>query len=890
MPRPVSARIGVKIAVVMGVIMLATAASVITLSTDFARSLGFQAADHGAEALKRHASEALKRITAEQARRYGAKFQRTESLGRLVNHQARNVLAHPDRHDPIRPPNLTEGPDGAMLTNGPDAPASLVYFEGSRPPRPIRQQMALLSHLDPLLKDVHQRAFAGRAAWLVSERGFVRYAPNLPLIEELPGGGRFDAREDHYYQVATPAQNPDGGPVWTQVYQDPAGQGLMVTAAHPIIGPDGTFHGVTGIDVTLTELVDQILSGRPLPTRANAPVAAEAKQFRFLADQQGRIIAFPDEWRSAFGLPPPVELPPGESLQQNLLDAETDSARQALEAALDPQGHKLTRFQLDQGAYLMVVHEIASTGWILGSVVAESRALAGVQGVRDQIGQDVTALSRTLIGVSVLAVVIALLAVSGYVRWSVVQPLRQLAQGAQRIKAGDYGHHVAIDRADELGQTGSAFNAMSDQLDGLVNDLEAQVAERTREAEAARHHFQSILENSPVGIVFLDGDRRIQQVNSAFLDLFPYRQSEVMGQTPDFLYADSEEFERIGREAYPKLREGGTYASTTHLKDAEGNPFPASLRGRAVNPADLSEGFIWAIQDITEQKHLEDELRVLAATFRTSQATMITDAQGAIERVNPAFTTITGYRPDEVLGRSPRILSSGHQSAEFYAAMWRRLREAGHWEGELWNRRKDGTVFPVYESISVVRDEAGEVQHFVAVFHDITEQKRLEAELDYRANHDPLTGLANRKQLEQQIREELQRADRYGTPFSLIMFDLDHFKAVNDRYGHQTGDKVLTEITELIVTRLREPDQIGRWGGEEFMILLPETGQDEAVTLAERLRRTTAEADFVDLPAVTISLGVTEYGSGDDLDQLTRRVDDALYRAKGEGRNRVESR
>ncbi|MFN2349258.1 MAG: GGDEF domain-containing protein [Thioalkalivibrio sp.] len=291
--------------------------------------------------------------------------------------------------------------------------------------------------------------------------------------------------------------------------------------------------------------------------------------------------------------------------------------------------------------------------------------------------------------------------------------------------------------------------------------------------------------------------------------------------------------------------------------------------------------------NIRERRDLEAEQRLLATAFHTTHALMITDPAGTIERVNAAFTTITGYPPEEVIGANPRILASGKQDADFYAALWRQLNEQDHWEGEIWNRRRNGEIYPEWESITAVRDEEGKVANYVAVFHEITEQKRLEAELERQATVDCLTGIYNRTKLYELLEAAREENKRYSTPFSVIMCDIDHFKAVNDTYGHGTGDSVLRELTERVQGVLRETDHLGRWGGEEFLILAGHADREGAEHLAERVRWIVADKPFPAVGVVTASLGVAEFRAGETLERLEERADEALYAAKETGRNRV---
>ncbi|MEF8980660.1 GGDEF domain-containing response regulator [Thiohalorhabdus sp.] len=297
------------------------------------------------------------------------------------------------------------------------------------------------------------------------------------------------------------------------------------------------------------------------------------------------------------------------------------------------------------------------------------------------------------------------------------------------------------------------------------------------------------------------------------------------------------------------------------------------------------------IDQARERWALGREQRIMAVAFHTGQATLVTDAEGIIERANPAFTQITGYTASEVIGRNPRLLSSGTHDPAFYQALWRQLLEEGHWQGEIWNRHKDGHLMPVWQTITAVTRENGEVEHFVSVFHDISEQKRLEAEMARLAATDSLTGLANRRHFLEAARSELHRSFRHGLSFSLLMADADHFKAINDHYGHETGDLVLKTLAKVLETNLREEEVVGRIGGEEFAILLPETDHQGAETVAERLRALVAGTPIPTRSgeiSITISLGMAGFqGAEDTVDGLLARADQQLYVAKEAGRNRV---
>ena len=304
---------------------------------------------------------------------------------------------------------------------------------------------------------------------------------------------------------------------------------------------------------------------------------------------------------------------------------------------------------------------------------------------------------------------------------------------------------------------------------------------------------------------------------------------------------------------------------------------------------DLDPDLLGRVLSYAVERHrAATELRLMAAAFDSGQAILITDVRGTILRVNDAFTKITGYMAAEVIGNNPRMLGSGHHGRAFYDGMWDQLAKEGHWEGEIWNRRKNGEVYPEWESITAVRDDWGKVAYYVAVFHDISEQKILEAELERLATHDRLTGVYNRAKLYDLLHTARQEHERYGTPFALIMFDIDHFKAVNDRYGHGAGDAALRELSYRVGAIMRETDHFGRWGGEEFLVLTTQTGEEGAIELAERIRSGIEAEPFPEVGTVTVSLGVAEMVPEESLEHLEERADLALYRAKEGGRNRVE--
>ncbi|WP_288025361.1 EAL domain-containing protein [Thauera sp.] len=293
--------------------------------------------------------------------------------------------------------------------------------------------------------------------------------------------------------------------------------------------------------------------------------------------------------------------------------------------------------------------------------------------------------------------------------------------------------------------------------------------------------------------------------------------------------------------------------------------------------------------DISARKQDEERLRLAASVFASCyEAILITDANNCIIDINPAFTRITGYSREEVLGRNPAVLGSGRQGREFYRNMWASLEENDHWQGELWNLRKDGSDFAEMLSISRVRDENGRLMHHVGLFSDISHLKLHEEELNRIAYFDPLTGAPNRRLLDDRLRQAIAHAHRTGKTLGVCVIDLDGFKPVNDRYGHEAGDRLLVEIVDRLNGLLRASDTVARLGGDEFVLLLEDVDGDAVLKrILDTIRQPIQiEQDWV---CVSASIGVTLFPEDDaDPDTLLRHADQAMYRAKQRGRNCIQ--
>jgi len=295
--------------------------------------------------------------------------------------------------------------------------------------------------------------------------------------------------------------------------------------------------------------------------------------------------------------------------------------------------------------------------------------------------------------------------------------------------------------------------------------------------------------------------------------------------------------------------------------------------------------------DITERKQIEEKLRLTARVFDTTlESVIVTDADGNLVDVNTSFSLISGYSKEEVIGKNPRLLQSGRHERAFYEAMWQALASRGHWSGEIWNRRKNGEIFPVWLTISALTDADGKPTHYVGISSDISLLKQHEKQLEHIAHYDALTGIPNRVLLADRMKQAIAQTERNRKLLGVCYLDLDGFKPINDTFGHEAGDRVLIEISQRITRTLRSGDTVARLGGDEFVILLLDLEEeDECKTTVERLLEAIGKPlEVVGKSfSVTASIGITLFPlDNQDADTLLRHADQAMYITKQTGRNR----
>ena len=293
---------------------------------------------------------------------------------------------------------------------------------------------------------------------------------------------------------------------------------------------------------------------------------------------------------------------------------------------------------------------------------------------------------------------------------------------------------------------------------------------------------------------------------------------------------------------------------------------------------------------VLEQNRNQESLRLSDKVFDgSSEAIMITDTRQRIVRVNRAFTKMTHYAPEDIIGEMPKTLASGRHDENFYLRMWQSIEHFGHWQGEIWNRRKNGEIFPEWANISSVRDETGKLTNYVAMFSDITERKADQARIEFLAYHDMLTGLPNYQLLRDRLELAISYANRSATKIALFYLDLDNFKMINDSLGHSAGDELLKSVAARLRECLRASETVSRQGGDEFLIMLTDVhDSDDIVSVADKILTQLALPLEIDQQELTISLsiGIAVYpDDGTDFDMLLKKADTAVFQAKQAGRD-----
>ncbi len=409
----------------------------------------------------------------------------------------------------------------------------------------------------------------------------------------------------------------------------------------------------------------------------------------------------------------------------------------------------------------------------------------------------------------------------------------------------------------------------------------------------ANQRSRILLQNASDGIHILDAEGRLLEVSDAFCRMLGYpRQQLLQLRVSDW----DAQFSATQAAAMIQhlLASGTTQTLETLHRRQDGSLYAAEIALRSVN-IDGNRVIFCSARDISERRQAAERLRIAAIAFDSQVGMFITDAAGHILQVNRAFTAITGYAAAECCGSTPAILSSGRHDRQFFSDMWQTISQTGAWQGEIWNQRKNGEIYPQMLSIGAVRDDAGQITHYVASLIDISASKSSEEQIRALAYFDPLTGLPNRRQLLEQLEHALRSCERHATQGALLLVNLDNFKAFNDTAGHNRGDQLLEQVAQRLRECVREGTSLARLAGDEFVVMLDDAGSRdiEAATQAEALGArilaalsrpyAIGEAEY----RGSASVGIALFGRGanESVDEPLKRADMAILQAKTAGPN-----
>jgi diguanylate cyclase (GGDEF)-like protein/PAS domain S-box-containing protein len=416
-----------------------------------------------------------------------------------------------------------------------------------------------------------------------------------------------------------------------------------------------------------------------------------------------------------------------------------------------------------------------------------------------------------------------------------------------------------------------------------------EIARSERELLVSESRFSSLRESGTIGIASWNMDGRVTEANDMLLGMLGFSRADLFEGRLNWRDLTPGEFRERDQQA---IRELETYGRCEPYEKSffhkQGSLVPVYL-GASMLQGDKEQGIAFVI-DMTERKKAEEALQLAGLVYQSiSEAIIVTDADNHIIATNPAFTELTGYTFEEVCGRNPSLLSSGRHDREFYEAMWRAINDSGAWQGEIWNCRKNGEIYVEWLTINTIYNADGSVHRWVALFSDISEQKKAEEIIKQQANYDILTGLPNRRMVHDRLEQQIKKSRREGLPSALLFIDLDRFKEVNDTLGHEMGDVLLKESAQRMLNCVRESDTVGRLGGDEFTIILGELDDVESVEriVSDVLVRLSSPFKLGDvLVHVSASIGIALYpDDAEDAATLLRNADQAMYAAKRDGRN-----
>lgn len=411
------------------------------------------------------------------------------------------------------------------------------------------------------------------------------------------------------------------------------------------------------------------------------------------------------------------------------------------------------------------------------------------------------------------------------------------------------------------------------------------------EAETGRASLTDIVfRHMQEGIMVLDHTLKIISINPWAQKVLKCNEDSLLGELYSTLFLKKDDYSHITSQ----LKVHGNWTGEVLKKRLDGEIYFEWHNVRAVyNSEGNLSNYVIVFRDMSKQKDAQNDRRLAAKVLENiSEGVIITDPRGHILSVNPAFEVVTGFTENEVIGKNPNVFQSGIHGTEFYKKMWAELTETGYWKGEIWNKKKNGEVFPEWLTISSIKDNEGKVSNYVAVFSDITDRKHTEEKLRKLAHYDTLTGVANRYSLNKRLESLIDTASKYNQQLAVLFLDLDRFKHINDTLGHSYGDLLLKEVSYRLKGLIKNKDFIARLGGDEFVIVLSNIKHPkEAVHVAEEIIQSLTKSFILNHHEVYVStsIGVSLFPlDGVSMETLLRNADKAMYKAKSSGKNHYE--
>lgn len=418
------------------------------------------------------------------------------------------------------------------------------------------------------------------------------------------------------------------------------------------------------------------------------------------------------------------------------------------------------------------------------------------------------------------------------------------------------------------------------KMRGIVQDITEEKSAQLL-IEKSEKKYRNLVENAMIGIYSADLSGKIIYVNQALCEMLGYESSkDLIGQDSGIRYSKPEQ-----RKKFIQILRKTGYVTNMEIELLDRNSLSVPAMISATVEGDVFSGILMDMREL-KQSRLEIE-KLSKVVEQIDDAVAITDKYGKITYVNQAFLHQTGYEKDEVLAKTLTLLKSGKHSKEFYQELWRTILKGNVFRGTIINKKKNGDLYYENKTITPMKDDQNNIISYVSSGKDVTQENLLNQEIKRIASIDNLTGIYNRHKFEALFDLEAERAKRYSLPLSMIMIDIDHFKSINDSYGHDIGDEILQHLVKTIESNIRKIDIFARWGGEEFLILCPGIDLNNVHALAEKLRIAVEKDRFPLIETVTISLGISTFKENDTISSLFKRADQGLYHAKGSGRNRV---